>query len=94
MEGIQMDLFCGGNEEESISDFDFENSKKVREAYHDATRYGHVSALKCQDYKVLAVMFNAYADGVAIALGLNRDERQDVINYAFASADRLIHTKH
>jgi len=92
MEGFQMSMFGIGSEE-SISDADFENSKKVREAYHNATKYGHVQGLKHETYETLTPVLNAYADGVAITLELDLAEREMVANMAFASADAVMQGK-
>jgi len=92
MEGFQMSMFGIGSEE-SISDTDFENSKKVREAYHNATKYGHVQGLKHETYETLTPVLNAYADGVAVTLELGLPEREMVANYAFAAADSVMQGK-
>lgn len=92
MEGFQMSMFGIGNEE-SISDAEFENSKKVREAYHNAMQYGHVKGLQHDTYETLTPVLNAYADGVAISHGFNLSEREMVANYAFAAADRAMQDK-
>lgn len=90
MEGLQMALF---DSEDVPSDEAIQASRTLSDAYHDALKYGHVAAMKCDDYEQLAVTLNSFADGVAIALGFDAAEREMVRNYAFAGADPVMQSK-
>lgn len=90
MEGLQMALF---DSEDVPSDEAIKASRTLFDAYHDALKYGHVAASKCSSYEELGTKLNAFADGVAIALGFDAAEREMVRNYAFAGADPVMQEK-
>lgn len=90
MEGLQMALF---DSEDVPSDEAIKASRTLFDAYHDALKYGHVVAVKCDTYEDLAKCLNSFADGVAVALSFDAAEREMVRNYAFAGADPVMQAK-
>ncbi len=91
MEGFQMPLFDTG--EMVPTDAELQASRTMSDAYSDALKYGQIVALKCDTYDDLARFLNGFADGMAIAIGLNTTEREMVRNYAFAAADPIMQSK-
>ena len=92
MEGFQMALFdCG---EMVPSEADVQADRVRRSVYDDAKRYGQVAAAKCTDYWELGNVLNGFADGLAVAYGLDAAERELLRNSAFAGADPIMQTKH
>jgi hypothetical protein len=91
MEGLQMPLFdCG---EVVPSDAAVQADRVRRSICDDAKTYGQVIAAKCSDYQALGNLLNGFADGMAIAYGLDAQERELLRNYAFAGADPVMQAK-
>jgi hypothetical protein len=91
MEGFQMPLFdCG---EIVPSEGALRADRVQRSVYDDAKDYGLIAAAKCSDYQALGQLLNGFADGLAIAYGLDAYEREMLRNQAFAVADPIMQAK-
>lgn len=91
MEGFQMPLFdCG---EMVPSEAAIQADRVRRSVYDDAKAYGQVIAVKCHSSQALANFIDGFADGMAVAYGLDAYEREMLRNYAFAGADPVMLAK-